>query len=200
MKVFFASYKRPTNQRKFYKEIIEQIENLGHEILENQFTDRVLGKYGILTPQQVLDRDEKAFRESDIFTAEITLGGFSEGYFYASALAQKKPILFLINEKYFKKGILTDLIRGSGSQLVSCEYYNEKNLKEILGKHLSKPKKFSLTKFNFIITPYIADYLDWVNHVKKKSKSEHLRESVIKKIIETDEEYQNFLSEQRTNL
>jgi hypothetical protein len=196
MKIFFASNKGPA-LRENYKKIIKEIESLGHKVLENQFTDRVLGKYGKTAPQKVLERDEKAFKDADIFVAEITKGGFSEGYFYSQAQLQKKPMLILIKEKYFRKGILTDLIRGSASENVSLEYYNEKNLKQIIEKHLSKPRSFSLTKFNFIISPYIADYLDWVGHVKKQSRSDFLRDQVVKKIIESDEEYQKYLSEQR---
>jgi hypothetical protein len=200
MKVFFASYKRPTPLRKYFKEIIDTVEELGHVVLENQFTDRVLGKYGKIAPQKVLERDEKAFKESDIFVAEITKGGFSEGYYYSKAQIQNKPALILIKEKYFRKGILTDLIRGSSSENVSLEYYNEHNLKKILERHLSKPRSLVLTKFNFIISPYIADYLDWVGHVKKQSRSDFLREQVVKKVIEPDEEYQKYLTEQRKGL
>lgn len=199
MKIFFASYKGPA-LRENYKKIIKEIESLGHKVLENQFTDRVSGKYGKMAPQKVLERDEKAFKESDIFVAEITKGGFSEGYYYSKAQIQNKPVLILIKEKYFRKGVLTDLIRGSSSENVSLEYYKEHNLKKIIERHLSKPRSLVLTKFNFIISPYIADYLDWVGYVKKQSRSDFLRDKVVKKIIETDEEYQKYLGEQRKGL
>ena len=104
------------------------------------------------------------------------------------------------HEKLFKKHLLTDLVKGSSSNLVSVEYYDKKTLPNILKKHLSEPRKFSLTKFNFIITPYISDYLDWVAHVKKSSRSDFLRDAVTKKIIETDHEYQKYLFSKRHKL
>src|SRR3990172_2237795 len=120
MKIFFASQKGKS-MRPSYHLIIEIIEKLGHEVLENQFTDLIKGRYGRVSPQTALERDERAFKDADIFVTEMTLGGFSQGYFYAQASQQKKPILILLHEKLFKKHLLTDLVKGSSSNLVSVE-------------------------------------------------------------------------------
>ena len=176
--------------------ILDRIRGLGCEAAPTVCVQFLETKKLFGFPKETFNLDHKEFNEADYFIAEATGRSFTIGYFYALALARKMPILLLVKDENYGKDLPSGAVLGIENELVRVEYYSEKTITPILKKFLSTKGKQALTKFNFIISPHIGDYLEWVAHVKKQPKSDYLRKKIISEIIEKDEEYLEYIRKQ----
>ncbi|MAG59294.1 hypothetical protein CMO96_00690 [Candidatus Woesebacteria bacterium] len=193
MKVYFAA--STSGIQKFggnYRYILRVLKSLGPEVMENWFVAKLGGK-GIYKNSDDLVRGEThLLAQADFVVAEISAPSFGVGYVIKQALDQRKPVLCLYPDNMDPASV-SDVFLGSTSNLLRVGFYSRKTLHQILDSNLDVTQFKGLAKFNFLITPDIATYLDWAVKSTKQSKSEFLRDAVVKNLIKNDKEYKRFV-------
>ena len=133
---------------------------------------------------------------SDTVIIEGTVSSFSIWHQVTLALSKNKPTLVLLyNDGSEKKNRLqSSFILGIKSPLLTVAKYSSKeDLKRILTSFLSKSIGASI-KFNIVLSKEIESYLDWASFFYKVSKSEFIREIIVKHMNNNDSEYQKYIS------
>jgi len=121
------------------------------------------------------------------------------GYLVAMALAQHKPILYLLP----KGAMLPDQLRSLKDnkqlkRLFILRYYSERTLKSLLIDFIDLIETGELRrevptiKFTLRFTSRAGRYITWKAKQKKLSKADYLRK-LIDEQIQNDEEYQSLL-------
>ena len=198
MNIYFAaSTGGILKYRKNYETIIKLLKKLGHKVTKNWIVAKL--EKGLSKPPRLTVQSEaEALANSDLVIVEASIPSFGIGYQLSQAVKQRKPILALYLDSLNKKEV-SDQIAGFESSLLTLEFYNLNNLEKVLRKHLAKTKLGFLSKFNFVISPEIASYLDWGTYVSEKTKSEFLRDKIINEIIKKDKEYLTHLQKEHKN-
>ena len=199
MKVYFScSSSEIGKYKETYQDIEEAIRSLGHTITSDwleKVVAKVEGGKSILKemdPNKLRKEAISSIERSDVLIAEVSLASSSVGYQIAYALSLKKPVLCLYSTE-FGEMKPPQVINANDSLLLYVKSYERSKLKEIIKKFFADAPQSRLIKFNFIISPEIENYLDWVMEIKRQSKSDYLRERVIKNIIREDKEYLNYV-------
>lgn len=176
---------------QFFQIIVDLIKQNGHKIsLELPWFEKTNGRRRE-DSKDFFEKDLESIDSSDVMIADITLPSSGVGYQIAYAVSQKKPVL-CIYHKAMTKGI-SKLIRSISSDMVELVAYEETDLEKIILTYLDRVNVYNLSKFNFLISPKIKNYLDWVERHKHQSKSQFLRNAVSSRVIDKDKEYQEFL-------
>ena len=199
MKVYFSCSSSEIGKYKdVYQEIEEAIRLRGHSIVSD-WLEKVVAKIregketskGV-EPNKLRKEAISSIENSDILIAEVSLPSSSVGYQIAYALSLKRPVLCLYSTE-FGEMKPPQVINANDSSLLYIKSYQRANLKETIKKFFENVPQSRLIKFNFIISPEIENYLDWVTNIKRQSKSDYLRERVVKNIIQEDKEYLNYV-------
>lgn len=196
MKVYFsASVTDDATQKARYAKIIEQIKELGHDVLQYEVSK--------LNPQEMMGRSDtdiknahkklsQYMRQADVYVTEITKASVGVGYEISQALSDKKPVLVLIHESEPFKSRATLL--GNTSKLITYTKYQEDELGSIMKSFLDNAKSSIDTKFILIISPEIDKYLEWSASERRQHKAQIVR-NAIEDTMEKDKEYKAFLKE-----
>ncbi len=135
----------------------------------------------------------KALTSAKVLIVEDTASGFSNGHLITLALVKRIPVLVLWHEKLKKKKFKTNFLEGMQSDYLEIQKYNEENFKEIIKAFIKKYSKIGeRNRFHLVLDGIEREYLDWAQFNYKKSRTEVIRDS-IKKSINTDEDYQEYL-------
>lgn len=192
MNIFFAAATLGIPEyKKNYKKIIKLLRDQGFTVLKNSTLLRLEGKFS-LSPSQIVKLENELLAKSDVVVIDATLTSFGVGYAFNESVRQRKPVLALYLKDSHKPKT-RDTIIGSESSLVSVENYLPNELERKIKNYFSNKKIGLLSKFNFIISPEVADYLDWGVYSTNKSKSEFLRDKLVTEVISKDFEYHNHL-------
>lgn len=135
----------------------------------------------------------KSIKEADLVIIEDTISNFSTGHQITVALQSRKPTLVLWQgEKHrqFKQMF----IHGIDSDILQVSEYSNKNLYEIIQGFINKYEDaLERNRFHLVLNNVERSYLDWAQFTKNKSRTKIIRES-LRKLIEGDAEYSNYLS------
>jgi nucleoside 2-deoxyribosyltransferase len=135
------------------------------------------------TTDDIYKANIKKIKNSDIAVFESTYPAEGIGYEIGFAIAQRKPVLILVDRTY--KRYLAEMIEGIPSTLKQLTYYKEKNeLKGILDKFITKAKNLIDSKFILIISPKIDRYFAWAKKNKRLHKAQIVRDAVFKQMEE----------------
>lgn len=197
MKVYFAfstfHLHKHLNQ---YRKIVRAIRSLGHDLtidlIAKARENHKNRHFSTIKSEREEFRKEAIERieNADVLIGETSLPSSGVGFQIAYALSRKKPVL-LIYSKNFGQRRLSKVIEVVKSPLLRISAY-DKDIKKVVSEFFDNPPRPMLTKFNFIITTEIEDYLNWLHSKTGRSKSEVLRKKIINKIIRNDEEYKTF--------
>ena len=116
----------------------------------------------------------------------------------AQAMAQKKPTYCLYHRNKPPRETLVFLKRKSIPKFIKTDSYTEEVLEKRLLTFLNKvpsagvKEEIPSIKFTLRITPQIEKYLHWLTHNTKSTKADFLRDE-IKKMMDEDKEYQEYL-------
>lgn len=188
MKVYFAcSSASVQDHLDDYNLIREILKQNGLSIVAD-WIDRSFNKSNslITTDVEINIHDEgiNAINDADIFVADVSYPSASVGFQVGLALSKKIPVLCLYSEEFGDKEA-PQVIKAINSPLLVISGYNSKNIGKIIKKFIKVLPENKLIKFNFIITPKIAEYLDDNSRLRNVSKSDFLRE-IVEKAMETD--------------
>ena len=131
-------------------------------------------------------------------------------YVIATALAYKKPVLYLMEKgnaipeqlEYIRKD--PNLGENFFLKFYSKNEKDKSIYKSIIPDFLNLLESGSLikekvnVKFTLRISPKIERYLTWKSMAEKKAKAEYLRQK-LEEIMSNDPEYKNFLRKARSN-
>jgi hypothetical protein len=122
------------------------------------------------------------------------------GYLIALSISQKKPILYLLAKG---QPIPDELLFIKNNKAVAkfliVKYYSSENIKSKVADFLDLIENGDArwdsptVKFTLRITPRIERYLRWKTAISGKTKADWLRSHIVKEIITSDTDYQNFL-------
>jgi len=175
-----------------YKLIYKTLKSLHYEVALNWFVARLLKKTIYHNSEELVRNETQLLNRANFVVVELSMPSFGVGYQIKQALIQRKPVLCLYPDTLDPKRV-SDVISGNASSLIRLESYNKNNIRQVIQTKLETIKDTGITKFNFLISPEIEAYLDWAAKFHKQSRADFLRRSVIKNIIEKDEEYKKVL-------
>lgn len=179
-----------------YLLIMRMLKTLGFELIENYFTSQILDKSLYKTTTQAVRSELRLVAKADFLVSEVTVPSFGVGTAIEQAIAQRKPVLCLyLNSADHEE--VSGVFTGHYYNNLQLEYYDKNNIRKILKSAFSNFEDGTLSKFNFLVTHDIASYLDWVTSRIGKSKSEFLREEIVREIIKKDRDYQSYVSTKR---
>jgi len=125
------------------------------------------------------------------------------GYLIATALAQKKPILYLLPKGTPLPDQLRNLLNDKNlKKLFILKFYSEKSLDNLLLDFIDiietgeLRREVPTIKFTLRFTPRVERYLRWKSIKSKLSKADILRK-LVDEAIKNDETYQSHLRRQR---
>lgn len=98
MKIYFAaSISGGRNDQGLYRQLIDMMKQMGHQVLTEHIGNPNISKNGEteLSPQEIRDRDIHWLKESDIVVAETTQPSLGVGYELGYAERINKPVLIL---------------------------------------------------------------------------------------------------------
>ena len=194
MNIYFACSSSEVERHKStYLQIAHAINKAGHKI-SIDWLSKALKDKGENPEERVtiLKEGIEAIKISDALIAEVSLPSSSVGYKIALAVSLKKLVLCLYSEEFGEKKP-PQVIEANNSSYLYVKKYSNKNLEQIISTFLKSVTKKRSSKFNFIATPEINRYLDWLSNQGKTSKSEVLREKIMSLVISQDKEYQSSL-------
>lgn len=180
-----------------YKKIIKIIKSFDNNVALNWLVATLNGQNACKNAQDAVRNEIKLLSQADFLMAEISVPSFGVGVAINQALSQKKPVLCLYS-KSLEPSLVSDVFLGYYNNLLKLEYYDQANLRQIIQRTFEEVvQDHSLQKFNFLISPEIASYLEWMTNKTGQSKSQFLRGEIVKKIIECDENYCNLLKKNK---
>ena len=123
----------------------------------------------------------ECLKKADVLIAEVSLHSMSMGYLVEKALGMGKPVIVLHLEKF-----TPFFFTGIDNEKLQIITYDQLDVFEVVKNAL----EYALTKqdirFNFFISPGIAQFLDLVARVKKVPRSVYLR-TLIERDMQTPE-------------
>lgn len=179
-----------------YKLIYKTLKSLHYQVALNWFVARLFKKTIYHNSEELVRNETQLLNRANFVVVEISMPSFGVGYQIKQALMQRKPVLCLYPDREDPKKV-SDVVSGNPSSLIRLESYNKKNVRQVIQSRLETIKDTGITKFNFLISPEIETYLEWATKFHKQSRSEFLRRSIIKNVIEKDEEYKKNLKKIR---
>ncbi len=185
---FAASTTNIAKYKSNYKLIIDSLYRHGCDVGENWFIDELHKNRKYTNPEAIVKRDLDLLTHSDIVIAEISVPSFAVGVAVSQALNQRTPVLALYPKSMNPKDI-SGVFLGYYVNHLMLEKYDKNNIDQTVREFLDRSNNRNLSKFNFLISQEISEYLDWASSKTKRSKSDFLREEIIRKIIDQDTEY-----------
>jgi len=180
MRIYFATAtSNLVNNYTPINQIHQLILDLKHTHTTNWYKVENKKIIPIPSTNKTAENIKKEILRSDLMVAEMSLPSFGLGYHVCLAKTYHIPVLCLYHSKY-KENIsptLKSMISGSFLLLE----YNDQNIKEILSQGLDKltPKK---TRFNFNLSPKDFQYLNFLSHEAKKTKTEIIHDLITEKV------------------
>lgn len=125
------------------------------------------------------------------------------GYLIAMTLVQKKPVLYLKeNKRPLDKALRYLLTDKKLGRYFRFENYTADNIKDIMLEFINsvedrEENEAASIKYTLRITPRLDRYLTWKAKRTKMSKADFLRDGLLLKALKEDEQYSKYFSSKR---
>ncbi len=180
MKAYFtAAIARSPDQSEHYLSIINYVKHLGHTIASAHMTastEPLIDQADRATVLGFQEKVEKWIHACDFMIADVTYPSVSVGYEISHALRLNKPVLV-----FYEKNGPPSLLRFHENDNMATEHYDPRTYKESIEHFIRTIERKVETKFIFLITPKIAEFLNDIALKEKIPRSVYLR-----KLIERD--------------
>lgn len=183
MKIFFeASIYGRKRFGKNYRLIVEQLLEMGHKVVEYSLGLKEEQAYSLkkLEKQDFFNKVIKIIDNSDLFVVEASYPSLSVGFEISQALERGKSVVVLYSD-----GDAFRFLQGLKSEKLLVVKYDLKSLKKVLADSIECASEQMDTRFNFFISPKIANYLDWVARKKRTPRAVYLRRLIEKDMKES---------------
>jgi hypothetical protein len=183
MKIFFNT---SVSGRKEYEENYKAIDRI-----LNRISNNVVSAVFIATKEDVAKETEKEaasyydklrkwMRDSDILVFEVSYPSLGVGYEITWGLQLGKPIIIL-----YVRGKKPHVLDAIPDDKIQVYEYDLSDLEKILKSAVDYASEQMDTRFNFFISPKIANYLDWVARKKRTPRAVYLRRLIEKDMKES---------------
>lgn len=171
--------------REINKTILDSNHKLTRDIVEPIYKLVTSGKYEQKAEEidwkKLNKENTEAITKADLVIAEVTARSFSVGYQVALAIKEKKPTLILARKGHlkatFRSGLSSDFVKKV------AEYKDKEGLHKIVNDFITEnsigPKDL---RFNFFMDRKIYNHIRWIAYKTGKSKSEIIREALLRDI------------------
>lgn len=198
MNIYFSgTITKDSSLKDNYKHIIKYLESFGHTVFHYRSESLAPEIVSKQTPEEIKESFKQLnsyIKRCDAYIADITIPSVGIGYEIAQILEMKKLALVLKYDRAEFEPLST--LQGNDSQFLRYKKYNTYSLEKIIDLFLSDVQDKMTSKFNLIISPELDRYLEFIAKNKKRPKSKFTRDA-IKYFLENDEEYKNFLQNNR---
>ncbi|MDP1743891.1 MAG: hypothetical protein Q8L51_03865 [Candidatus Amesbacteria bacterium] len=175
---FLASSSQRATYGKNYQEIVNSLQKLGHKVIYHVTIDTPLSEHQTVTEnQEMYSQIIHGISESDLIVAEISFPStLNVGHTISVALEKGKPVigLYIPNKQ-------SNYFLYLKSDKFLYQEYTLSNLTKVLKDNIAYAQDTADTRFNFIISSSLLEYLDWIAINNRVPRSVYLR-----KLIEVD--------------
>lgn len=181
MKVYFtASSIQKGEYNSIYKKIVEYLKKDKHDVYE-----KILSQHLPSITQVSSNSIKEWYKEWSEYVSQcdvaIVEGSYPSsieiGFEISNILTRGKPVILLYKSN--KNPVFVNDLYSS--RLIKSEY-TEGNLNQVLDWCLEEVKFLSNKRFTFYITPDIDEFLESVSADKETTKSEFIRELILKQM------------------
>lgn len=188
MKVFFnASLHGKKEFQENYNKIFNALKRTDAEILAAPALEHDVDDLVGETSEAASNYYENLLRwikQADIVFFEVSFPSTSIGYEIALALQQSKPVV-AFRAKGSKRNVILDTIEDEKLQLI--EYTPLENIDSLVSDSIEFALGQADTRFNFFISPRIAEHLDWISREKKVPRAVYLRQLIERDMMKNKE-------------
>lgn len=182
MKIYFSASQRGKKFfEKYYTIIYDEIQKLGHTNLDDDIIKFSSEQYY----QKIESEGRKAYvalykkkvknvQKADICIFECSLHSLSMGYQIEKSLEMNTPVVVL----YYKNNI-PFFLSGEENEKLIVKQYNDDNIKTVLQKAIDDAHKTLETRFNFLITPSLLNYLEKASKMRGITRSTFIRNLIL---------------------
>lgn len=148
MKIYFgASISIDRSMLSIYKEIVEELKKLGHDVLSEYVVDPNLKAGDGLSPKELFERETRTLDKAEVLVADVTIPSWGTAFLIEHALENNKPVLAL----YYKDAGTPLPMMIEGHPDVYVEHYTRGNVRTILKKNLNHFFQTSKRKGKMIV-------------------------------------------------
>ena len=189
MKVYFsAAIVQKEVFGKTYGKIVKLLKDEGHDLFQDT-TEVSLQEVMNKSDDQRVRYYKKVLKwiaKADVVVLETSFPSTLHiGHEISLASQKGKPVVAL-----YMKGHEPSFFLGREDEKLFWVEYEEDNVIDELKYALKLASEAMDTRFNFFISPKIANFLDWVSKTKRLPRAVYLR-NLIQDKMEADKEYQS---------
>lgn len=180
MKVLFTGSPRAfETSKKEHVAIYDSIKKMGHTHVSDFVIKTDPEKFYKSDSKQITDNYKELMGDlanADVLVVEISVHSMSLGFLINKALEMGKPVISLYtkdHQPFLFAGIENDKYQGFE--------YSLSNIHDILKEAFDYAQNIVDTRFNFLISPSLLNYLDWIAKNRRIPRSVYLR-----RLIEAD--------------
>lgn len=164
----------------YYLKIVDLLISNGHKVVHEHITKvsmKNISDSSIEERNSYYKKVQRWISEADLVVAELSFPStLNIGYEISAAIERGKTVIGL-----YLKDCSSAFFQGISSDKFIYEEYTEKTLEYVLKNALELAQDTADVRFNFIISPSLLEYLDWIAKNKKLPRSVYLR-----RLIEED--------------
>lgn len=177
MHVFFTGSPRALLKfRREHVSIFEEIVKNGFKHLSRAVIDADPNQFYEQDQKQIIKHYQETLenlRKADIVVVEASTNSMSMGFLVNQALELDKPVIV-----FHLRDHTPFFFLGIQNEKLHIYEYSLDNVAKTVKDALDYAKDNSDVRFNFLISPRIGNYLDWVARHKKVPKSVYLRQLI----------------------
>ena len=182
MKIFYTSTTRgQTAYGTYYKEIYEEIANLGYQHLDDDIINTSYDEFvnemesgGREAYVSYFKRKEECIQKADICIFEVSVPTLGLGFVTERAVKYGKPTIVL----YYKDNI-PYFVSGVENEKLIVRSYDENTIHEVLQESLQLARERRDKRFNFFLSPKLLDYLEEASTNQGSTKSKLIRDMIV---------------------
>jgi hypothetical protein len=187
MKAFFSTTPRAKTQFKSEIDLIYKVMrklglDLTDDIIEN-VSEHDFYSWDAIKSKQYYDHTISTIKTSEIAIFEVSVPSLGVGHLIGQSLNQGVPVVVL-----FTKGKKPFMLESAQLDKVILVEYTPDTLESGLSDAISFAKEKMDVRFNFIVSPKIIHYLEWIASHRNIPKSVFLR-NLIEENMKKDKEY-----------
>lgn len=183
---FIVSTLNLQNDISTYRYIIKALDKFGVKLTNDWLEETYKRKINVESFsnnqevwQNIYKENINAISRADVIIAEVSKRSFLVGFQVAYALQMKKPILLL--SKYARAPSASGV--SLNEDIINFSRYNEKNIEKIITTFIDENSTSNRNiRFNFFINRKILNYLKWASFQTGQTKSEIIRNLLVKEI------------------
>lgn len=178
MKIYFTGSINNEKQKVRMQKIVKLLEKVGNEVYSLALSEKFANQ-SLVSARELKGHFKEwssYVRDSDCAVVEASYPSDVQVGFEIGTLLSRAKVVVLL----FEKGndpVFIDNVHSK--RLIKCEYQRD-DLEEVLEWALEEAEKISDRRFTFNISPEIDDYLEKASRKKGVSRSEYIRELIVR--------------------